>query len=108
MKAALNGVINFSVLDGWWREAYNGSNGWAIGEDPGLDTEVEDEADATSLYDLLESQIIPLYYTERNAENAPVEWLIMMRKSMQTIIPQFSTRRMLKEYIERLYLPERK
>ena len=46
MKAALNGVINFSVLDGWWREAYNGSNGWAIGEDPGLDVEVEDEADA--------------------------------------------------------------
>ncbi len=108
MKAALNGVINFSVLDGWWREAYNGSNGWAIGEDPGLDTEVEDEADAMSLYDILENQIIPLYYTERNADNVPLEWLEMMKKSLQTIVPQFSTRRMLKEYIERMYLPARK
>jgi starch phosphorylase len=107
MKAALNGVINFSVLDGWWREAYNGSNGWAIGEDPGLDVEVEDEADALSLYDVLENQIIPLYYTERNAENVPLEWVAMIKRSIQTITPQFSTRRMLKEYIERLYLPAR-
>ena len=105
MKAALNGVINFSVLDGWWREAYNGANGWAIGEDPGLDTEVSDEADAESLYNVLEKQIIPLYYTERNADNVPVEWLVMLKDSIRTIIPQFSTRRMLKEYIERLYLP---
>ena len=108
MKASLNGVINFSVLDGWWREAYNGSNGWAIGDDPGLDAEVEDEADATSLYDVLENQIIPLYYTERNADNTPLEWLAMMKKSIQTITPQFSTRRMLKEYIARLYLPVKK
>ena len=107
MKAALNGVINFSVLDGWWREGYNGSNGWAIGADPGLDAVVEDEADATSLYDILENQIIPLYYTERNADNVPLEWTAMMKNSMRTIIPQFSTRRMLKEYIERLYLPAR-
>ena len=105
MKAAMNGVINFSVLDGWWREAYNGSNGWAIGGDPGLDVEVEDEADASSLYDVLENQIVPLYYTDRNAENVPLEWVAMMKKSMQTLSPQFSTCRMLKEYIERLYLP---
>jgi glycogen phosphorylase len=108
MKAALNGVINFSVLDGWWREAYNGSNGWAIGADPGLDVEVEDDADAMSLYDILEKQIVPLYYTERNAENTPMEWVAMIKNSIQTITPQFSTRRMLKEYIERLYLPARK
>ncbi len=104
MKAALNGVINFSVLDGWWREAYNGSNGWAIGQDPGLGVEVKDETDALSLYDVLENQVIPLYYTERNADNIPLEWVAMMKKSMQTIIPQFSARRMLKEYIERLYM----
>ena len=61
-----------------------------------------------ALYDVLENQIIPLYYTERNADNVPLEWLVMMKKSMQTIIPQFSTRRMLKEYIERLYLPGQK
>ena len=90
MKAALNGVINFSVR--------------AIGEDPGLDEEVSDEDDANSLYDILENQIIPLYYTERNADNIPLEWMTMMKKSLQTIIPQFSARRMLKEYIERLYL----
>jgi starch phosphorylase len=107
MKAAMNGVLNFSVLDGWWREAYNGSNGWAIGEDSGLGVEVEDEADALSLYDVLENQIIPLYYTERNADNVPLEWLAIMKKSIQTITPQFSTRRMIKEYIERMYLPAR-
>ena len=56
----------------------------------------------------MENQIIPLYYTERNADNVPLEWVAMMKKSMQTITPQFSTRRMLKEYIERLYLPARK
>jgi glycogen phosphorylase len=108
MKAALNGVLNFSVLDGWWREAYNGSNGWAIGEDADLDTPVEDGADAESLYDVLENQIIPLYYTERSADNVPLEWMVMLKESMRTITPQFGTRRMLKEYIERLYLPAEK
>jgi glycogen phosphorylase len=107
MKAALNGVINFSVLDGWWREGYNGSNGWVIGADAGLDADVDDEEDASSLYDVLENQIIPLYYTERNADNIPLEWAAMVKRSMQTIIPQFSTRRMFKEYIESLYLPGR-
>jgi starch phosphorylase len=61
-----------------------------------------------SLYDVLENQIVPLYYTERNVDNVPVEWVAMMKRSIQTITPQFSTRRMLKEYIERLYLPARK
>jgi starch phosphorylase len=105
MKAALNGVINFSVLDGWWREAYNGHNGWAIGEDADLDAQVQDEADAESLYDILENQIIPLYYTERSAENVPIKWVQMIKETLRTISPQFSTRRMLKEYIERMYLP---
>jgi glycogen phosphorylase len=108
MKAALNGALNFSVLDGWWREAYNGANGWAIGPDADLDTQVDDETDAESLYDVLENQIIPLYYTERNADNVPVEWMVMMKESMRTITPMFSSRRMLKEYIERLYLPAKK
>jgi starch phosphorylase len=108
MKAALNGVINFSVLDGWWREAYNGANGWAIGEDADLGGEVQDEDDAESLYDVLENHIIPLYYDELNTDNVPVEWMIMLKNSMRTIIPQFSTRRMVKEYIERLYLPASK
>jgi len=108
MKAALNGVLNFSVLDGWWREAYNGSNGWASGEDADLDSEVQDEADAESLYDTLENKIIPLYYTERGAEDIPHKWVAMVKESLRTVTPQFSTRRMLKEYVERLYMPATK
>jgi starch phosphorylase len=105
MKAAANGAINFSVLDGWWREAYNGENGWAIGPDADLGDSIQDETDAESLYDTLENEIVPLYYGERDANDVPYKWVRRMKESMRTIIPQFSMRRMLKEYIERLYLP---
>ncbi len=105
MKAALNGVLNFSVLDGWWREAYNGANGWAIGEDADLDHEVQDQADALSLYKTLEDEIIPLYYSGRNSENIPTDWVARIKESIRTITPQFSTRRMVKEYVEKLYVP---
>ena len=108
MKAALNGALNFSVLDGWWREAYNGTNGWAIGEDADLDSEVQDEADAESLYATLENKIIPLYYTERGGEDIPHKWVAMIKDSLRTVTPQFSTRRMLKEYVDRLYMPAMK
>jgi starch phosphorylase len=105
MKAALNGALNFSVLDGWWREAYNGRNGWAIGEDKEPDEpEVQDEADALSLYASLENEIIPLYY-DRNDYWIPLDWIEHMKNSLRTITPQFSTRRMVKEYVERLYVP---
>jgi starch phosphorylase len=105
MKAAVNGALNFSVLDGWWREAYNGRNGWAIGEDADLYAEVPDAADAESMYDTLENQIVPLFYNDRGADNISHEWVEMMKESLRTITPQFSTRRMLKEYLERLYIP---
>jgi starch phosphorylase len=105
MKAAINGVLNFSVLDGWWREAYNGNNGWAIGEDSDLLTEVQDKADAASLYHLLENEIVPLYYGERGADNIPHEWVARMKESIRTVTPQFSMNRMVKEYVERLYFP---
>jgi starch phosphorylase len=108
MKAAMNGVLNFSVLDGWWREAYNGANGWAIGEDADLDATIQDEADAASLYDVLEQEIIPLYYDSRNPENIPLRWVGRIKESLRTLTPQFSTRRMVKEYVERLYLPASK
>ncbi len=105
-KAALNGVLNFSVYDGWWREGFNGSNGWAIGEDIDYPTpEQQDEADAESLYDILENEIVPLYYRNRTSENLPVEWIARSKESIRTLAPQFSTRRMVKEYLERLYLP---
>ncbi|RMF46523.1 MAG: alpha-glucan family phosphorylase, partial [Anaerolineae bacterium] len=104
-KAALNGVLNFSVLDGWWREGYNGSNGWAIGEDADpVDPAVQDEADANDLYNTLENEIIPLYYKERSSSGLPTEWIARMKESIRTLAPQFSTRRMLKEYTQQLYI----
>jgi starch phosphorylase len=79
-------------------------NGWAIGSDADLGTQVADRDDAESLYATLESEIIPLYY-DRNPEDLPINWLARVRESLRTVTPQFSTRRMVKEYIERLYLP---
>jgi starch phosphorylase len=103
-KAALNGVLNCSVLDGWWREGYNGQNGWAIGEDQAYDDpEVGDAADAESLYTLLEEQIVPLYY-ERSADGLPSEWLGWVRQSICTLAPQFSMSRMVREYVSEMYL----
>jgi len=103
MKAGLNGALNFSILDGWWREAYNGKNGWSIGEDKHTEvTDAQDQADAQDLYNKLENEIIPMYY-ERDINNIPVEWVGRMKESIKTVTPQFSTRRMLKEYVEKLY-----
>jgi len=103
-KAALNGALNFSVLDGWWGEGYNGKNGWAVGgeEDHG-DPAAQDEADAESLYHVLEEQIVPLYYLERSADNLPGEWLGWVKESIRTLAPNFSIRRMLKEYATEMY-----
>ena len=103
MKAGLNGALNFSILDGWWREAYNGRNGWSIGEDKETEaSEAQDHADAQDLYNKLENEIIPMYY-DRDINNTPVEWVGRMKESIKTVTPQFSTRRMLKEYVEKLY-----
>jgi starch phosphorylase len=105
MKAALNGTLNFSVLDGWWREGYNGKNGWAIGTDQDYaDPYEQDERDAASLYDTLENEIVPLYY-ERGADGLPSEWIARLKECIRTLAPQFSTRRMLKEYITGMYIP---
>ena len=105
-KAALNGVLNCSVLDGWWREGYNGQNGWGIGQDINYDNpNLQDEADAESLFDILENEIIPLYYQERNSDGLPGDWIGKIKESIRTIAPQFSMRRMVKEYLDRFYLP---
>ncbi len=104
-KAALNGVLNFSVLDGWWREGYNGLNGWAIGDDNDYeDHNYQDQLDIAHLYDVLEKEIIPLYY-DRAENNLPREWIARMKTAIRTLAPQFSMRRMVKEYTEQLYLP---
>lgn len=105
-KAALNGALNFSVLDGWWREGFNGRNGWAIGEDADpVNEDVQDARDSEDLYNTLEKEIIPLYYQERSADGLPGEWLGYVKESMRTLAPQFSMRRMLKDYMNKLYLP---
>ncbi|MBK8823157.1 MAG: alpha-glucan family phosphorylase [Anaerolineales bacterium] len=105
MKAAINGALNFSVLDGWWREAYNGSNGWSIGEDKEYESnEIQDSADAEDMYHTLEHKIIPMYYN-RDPKEISHEWIDMMKDTMKTVIPQFSTRRMVKEYVEKFYAP---
>jgi len=97
-KAALNGVLNLSILDGWWAEGYNGANGWAIGnEHDEMDESVQDTKDAEALYRLLEDEVVPLYY-QRDRDNVPRGWTATMRESIKSNTPQFSTRRMLKEY----------
>ena len=105
MKAAMNGIINCSVLDGWWDEAYDGTNGWAIGSrETNPDEGAQDWADAQDLYRLLEEEIVPRYY-ERDKNGLPRRWLETMKASMATTIWEFSTSRMLQEYVEQLYLP---
>jgi starch phosphorylase len=102
-KAALNGVPNLSILDGWWVEGYNGVNGWAIGEGGDFENPNEqDDRDALSLYQLLEEEIVPLFY-DRDRDNIPRGWVTIMRESIRSSAPQYCTRRMLKEYTK-LYL----
>ncbi|HTH19282.1 MAG TPA: alpha-glucan family phosphorylase, partial [Candidatus Udaeobacter sp.] len=105
MKSAPNGGINLSVLDGWWLEAFNGSNGWAIGaEINDGTTDFQNEVDASSLYQLLENQIVPLYYAKPDGK-LPLAWLRLMRESIRSVTPVFNTQRMVKEYTEQLYVP---
>jgi starch phosphorylase len=105
MKAAINGVPNLSILDGWWEEGYNGSNGWAPGQAGGRGSgEAADAADANDIYELLEKKVIPLYY-DRGPDGVPHGWVKMMKESIRSVSPQFCGNRMLKEYVERFYLP---
>ena len=105
MKAAMNGIVNCSVLDGWWDEGYDGSNGWAIGSRQTTPDEgAQDWADSQDLYRLLETDIVPRFY-ERDADGLPRRWLDIMKAAMATSVWNFSTTRMLQEYVEQLYLP---
>lgn len=105
MKAGMNGVLNFSVRDGWWDECYNGENGWAItaGENYTNDS-LRDLADATQIYDMLENEIIPLFY-KRNENGIPEEWVKMMKNSIKTVSKYFNIERMLNNYVEAYYKP---
>ncbi|MCX8032454.1 MAG: alpha-glucan family phosphorylase [Thermoleophilia bacterium] len=105
MKVLVNGGLNLSVLDGWWAEAYAPEVGWALGD--GLehgDDPYWDARDAAQLYDLLETQVIPEFY-DRDENGIPRRWVARVRESMARLTPQFSTNRMMKEYLENYYLP---
>jgi glycogen phosphorylase len=103
-KAAANGIPNLSVLDGWWAEGYNGANGWAIDPQQSGDLAAQDDADAETLYNLLENEVVPLFY-KRDPDDVPREWVRVMKEAIRTAVPVFCTRRMLKEYTEHLYVP---
>ncbi len=104
-KASVNGVVNCSILDGWWAEGYDGTNGWAIGTNATYNSyEEQDKADSNSLYHLLENKIIPAYYNQDN-NGISSEWITLMKNSIKTTGGKYSTSRMLIDYINDLYMP---
>jgi starch phosphorylase len=104
-KAALNGVPHFSILDGWWKEGYNGANGWGFGGDKVYPShEAQDAADAEALYRLLEQEVIPLFF-KRDPDGVPRGWMQVVKEAIRTNAPVFCARRMLKEYAWLLYGP---
>ena len=105
MKAAANGVPHLSIGDGWWAEGFNGSNGWVIegGASPD-DPDAVDAADAAALYRLLEEEVVPAFY-DRDAHGIPRRWLRIIKEAIRTVAPRFSARRMVKDYVERMYAP---
>ena len=104
-KASLNGVPNLSVLDGWWQEGYDGANGWPIVASGHVtDWQAQDAEDAEQLYGILERDVVPLYYM-RDRDGIPRGWVQIVKDAIRTIAPRFSTRRMVKEYMELMYSP---
>jgi len=105
MKAAMNGIPNISILDGWWPEGYHGDNGWAIGGERDIgDDEMRNHEDADSLYHLLQNEVIPIYY-QRNESGYSDAWVRIAKQAMIRSIPHFNTDRMVSEYTQRFYLP---
>lgn len=105
MKAALNGVLNCSIMDGWWDEAFESELGWSIGRgEDYANPATADELESHALYDLLEKNIVPLFY-DRDGHDVPVKWIAKMKSCIATLAPQFNTNRMVQEYTENLYLP---
>ena len=105
MKAGMNGVINLSILDGWWDEGYDGQNGWAIKPaSPQLDQHRRDREEARTLYELLQDSVLPLYY-KRAEGGYSAEWIRMAKRSMASLLPRYDASRMLGEYVSKFYLP---
>lgn len=105
MKGPPNGGINMSILDGWWCEGYAGDNGWAIGSgEEYTDLNYQDEVESRAIYDLIEKEVVPLFY-DRGPDGLPRGWVQRMKRSMMTVCPVFNTNRMVQEYAERFYIP---
>ena len=105
MKAAMNGVLNLSVLDGWWIEGFNGKNGWAFGHEFDIgDHDRQDAEDAVSLYQLLQDQIVPLFY-DRDDSGIPLGWVQLMKEAMASSGGDFSSHRMVADYVSKAYVP---
>jgi len=105
MKVAFNGGLNLSILDGWWCEGYQGNNGWAIGKgEVYADLEYQNQVESGALYDLLEKEVVPLFY-QSAADGIPRDWVTMVKSSMQSLCPVFSTDRMVEEYAQLFYIP---
>jgi starch phosphorylase len=105
MKATANGAINISILDGWWDEAYDGANGWAIGRGEEYeDTGYQDQVESQALYQILENEAVPMFYA-RTRDGLPRDWIRRMKHAMRTVCPVFSTTRMVREYTDLLYVP---
>ena len=105
-KILCNGGLNLSILDGWWREAYDGTNGFAIGEDSQPDSvEEQDRLDNENLCRVLREEVIPRFY-DRDERGIPAKWIETIRRSMATLVPRFTTSRMVQEYVLKYYLPD--
>jgi starch phosphorylase len=104
MKVVLNGGLNLSVLDGWWAEGYDGSNGWAIDGDVAADVEHQDHEHSEALFGLLEKEVVPAFY-DRDADGVPRAWVAMVKSSLRTLGWRFTATRMMREYRDRIYRP---
>ncbi len=105
MKVCANGGLNLSILDGWWCEGYDGDNGWAIGSgEEYTDLDYQDDVESRSLYELIESDLVPTFYN-RDSDHLPRGWIRRMKRCMASIVPVFNTNRMVQEYTERCYIP---
>ena len=106
MKAAINGTVNLSVLDGWWAEAYDGKNGWGI--PPAVDAQNagdRDRQDATTLYEIMQDEVIPLYYARDERTGFSPDWVALCKRSMASVLPHFNSERVLRDYIQNFYMP---
>ena len=104
-KASVNGVVNFSILDGWWAEGYDGTNGWAIGKETDYENEEEqDKADSNSIYHILENQIIPTYYNQ-DRNGVSKDWIKLMKNSIKTTGGKYSMARQVVDYVDKFYIP---